>query len=183
MEILLRYSATNIKRAYWSNKLAELIDTLVYLGKPYWLIGTPSYKDQHQWSFLLGTRANVFTDNKFAAINLYPKDTLEAQAYFDKLNLTKEEHRQKLQPELPLIHDASTVAYKTYEEYLAHPIYQAQLKRVKARAGGICELCKTAHVTEVHHYKYPKWGTFDLYDEELVAVCHQCHCDLEGKDK
>lgn len=28
---------------------------------------------------------------------------------------------------------------------------------------------------------YPPWGTFDT-EENLLAVCHRCHCDIHGKD-
>lgn len=30
--------------------------------------------------------------------------------------------------------------------------------------------------------KYPAWGTFDV-PENLLPVCHQCHCAIHGKDK
>ena len=49
------------------------------------------------------------------------------------------------------------------------------------RAGGICERCKRRKVTEVHHLRYPPWGTFDV-PENLMAICHQCHCEIHGKE-
>jgi len=183
LEILIRYSATNLKRAFYDGRLSEVIDELIALGKPNWLVGGPTRKDRHQWSFLLGTKADVFTENKFESINLHPKDSDAARRYFDRLDLTSDAYAAKLQPELPLMHDFGRSAYQSYDEYLKHPIYQEQLRRIKDRANGTCEVCHAKPVTEVHHYKYPEWGTFELDDKYLVAVCHDCHCKLEGKDK
>lgn len=50
------------------------------------------------------------------------------------------------------------------------------------RAGGICERCRRRPATEPHHLRYPKWGTFDV-PENLIAVCHACHCELHGKER
>jgi len=72
--------------------------------------------------------------------------------------------------------------YKTYAEYLQHPEFKAIRKVVMNRANGICEDCKQARATEPHHLKYPKWGTFDV-PENLIAVCHSCHCKRHGKIK
>ena len=36
-------------------------------------------------------------------------------------------------------------------------------------------------MTEVHHVRYPPWGTFDTVDN-LLAVCHECHCEAHGKE-
>lgn len=36
-------------------------------------------------------------------------------------------------------------------------------------------------MTEVHHLQYPPWGTFDVI-ENLLAVCHECHCTIHGKE-
>jgi len=48
------------------------------------------------------------------------------------------------------------------------------------RAQGKCQRCLMNPATEVHHLRYPKWGTFDV-PANLMAVCHGCHCDIEGK--
>ena len=65
--------------------------------------------------------------------------------------------------------------YYSYSQYLQHPKFKAIRKIVMDRANGICEDCKANPATEPHHLKYPKWGTFDV-PENLVAVCHNCHC-------
>lgn len=49
------------------------------------------------------------------------------------------------------------------------------------RAGGRCERCKAAKATEPHHLRYPKWGTIDV-PENMIAVCHECHCVLHNKE-
>lgn len=71
------------------------------------------------------------------------------------------------------------MSYKTYREYLNHPEFKKIRAIVMDRSSGMCEKCGTAKATEVHHLKYPKWGTFDTPDN-LISVCHQCHCKVHG---
>ena len=73
------------------------------------------------------------------------------------------------------------VTYKTYQEYLAHPKFKAIRADAIKRVNGICVDCQTAPVTEVHHIKYPHWGTFDV-PENLIPLCHACHCIRHGKE-
>lgn len=47
-------------------------------------------------------------------------------------------------------------------------------------AGGSCERCQCRPPTEPHHLRYPPWGAFDV-PENLIAVCHPCHCEIHGK--
>jgi len=77
--------------------------------------------------------------------------------------------------------DNTSSPYSNYREYLRHPVFKAIRKQAITRANGICEMCKTKPVTEVHHLRYPKWGTFDV-PENLVAICHSCHCKIHGKE-
>lgn len=72
--------------------------------------------------------------------------------------------------------------YRTYREYLRHPRFRAIRRRVFARAGGWCERCKTRWPTEPHHLRYPPWGEFDV-PENMIAVCHRCHCEIHGKER
>jgi predicted HNH restriction endonuclease len=37
-------------------------------------------------------------------------------------------------------------------------------------------------VTQVHHVRYPPWGTFDT-EENLLALCRPCHAAIHGKDR
>ena len=70
--------------------------------------------------------------------------------------------------------------YRTYAEYLKHPLYRAIRAEAIRRVDGKCQCCG-APVTEVHHLRYPPWGEFDVVDN-LLPVCHICHCIIEGKD-
>lgn len=72
--------------------------------------------------------------------------------------------------------------YQTYEEYLKHPLYQIARSAAITRAGGICEKCRNAPVSEVHHLRYPAWGAFDT-PTNLLAVCHDCHCKEHEKEQ
>jgi hypothetical protein len=69
--------------------------------------------------------------------------------------------------------------YRTYPEYLRHPIYLAARAVAMRRAQGLCKC--GAMASEVHHMKYPLWGTFDV-PSNLRPICHACHCLEHGKD-
>jgi len=71
--------------------------------------------------------------------------------------------------------------YRTYREYLNHPRFLEIRAEVFKRAGGRCERCKTRRPTEPHHLRYPPWGEFDV-PQNIIAVCHPCHCELHGKE-
>jgi hypothetical protein len=70
--------------------------------------------------------------------------------------------------------------YATYREYLRHPRFRAVRHEAMDRAGWKCVRCG-APATEVHHLRYPPWGTFDVV-ENLEPICHACHCDEHGKE-
>jgi hypothetical protein len=74
-----------------------------------------------------------------------------------------------------------SLPYRTYKEYLKHPKFRVVRQEVIKRAGGVCEKCKERRATEVHHLKYPPWGTFDV-PENMIAICHPCHCEVHGKE-
>jgi len=50
------------------------------------------------------------------------------------------------------------------------------------RANGRCERCHARPATEVHHLRYPPWGTFDL-PTNLIALCRPCHAAIHGKEQ
>ena len=66
--------------------------------------------------------------------------------------------------------------YQNYPQYLRHPLFRALRAAVMARAENVCEECKARPATEVHHLKYPIWGSFDTIDH-MRAICHECHCE------
>jgi len=69
--------------------------------------------------------------------------------------------------------------YRSYWEYLSHPKYRAVREEAMRRAHYRCQRCG-GPATEVHHRKYPPWGEFDE-PENLLPVCHACHCAIENK--
>ncbi len=75
---------------------------------------------------------------------------------------------------------------KSYGEYLKSPTYRAIRKCALRAACNVCQRCGLK-ATEVHHEKYPpiKWGEWAIWDvpSNLLVVCHQCHCKIEGKDE
>jgi 5-methylcytosine-specific restriction endonuclease McrA len=72
--------------------------------------------------------------------------------------------------------------YSTYDEYLRHPRFRAIRRKALERDGYTCTICERNAANQVHHLRYPKWGTFDT-PRNLISVCYECHCVIEGKVK
>jgi three-Cys-motif partner protein len=97
MEILIYLAATNVKRVHhFTEKL--LSDHMMHIGKKHWLIRKPIPWDSHKWTFLLGSNTSIFKDYK--KIDFLRLDSDEAQDFFPKLNLTKKQIQDKIQPSL-----------------------------------------------------------------------------------
>jgi hypothetical protein len=126
------------------------------------------------WIFAIGTNweplPKKFSD---AGIKLYPAFSEAGKAIRDTLGLTKSQRRTN-HGQIPLWSE-----YSSYEQYLRHPNYLAVRAEALKRANGLCECCGKP-ASEVHHLRYPPWGEFDIV-ENLLAICHQCHCWIEGK--
>lgn len=69
--------------------------------------------------------------------------------------------------------------YRTYQEYLQHPKFKEIRQKAMIQANWICQDCQQNIATEVHHIKYPRWGTFDDVSN-LIPLCHNCHCKRHG---
>jgi three-Cys-motif partner protein len=98
MEILIRVASTNVKRQFQYTH-EQLSGYIGRVGKRYWLCGTPMLGDQHKWVFLLGSNTGVFKD--YAGIGLYRMDSPKGKEVFLRVNLTKEQQREVMQPKLP----------------------------------------------------------------------------------
>ena len=63
--------------------------------------------------------------------------------------------------------------FAEHDDYLRTPEWRAKRQRVLERCGGLCEGCREARATQVHHLSYEHWKCELLW--ELVAVCDACH--------
>lgn len=63
--------------------------------------------------------------------------------------------------------------FKEHDEYLKSLDWKKRRFLVMKRAGNMCEGCREAPATEVHHLTYENWKEEFLW--ELVAICHDCH--------
>lgn len=168
IDILIYASATTIKRVRKAYDREDLASCMSRIAKRKWLIQEP--RGHQQWTFLLGTNYDGY--NSYRGIQLFGMETARGKEILRRLNYTEAE--LTAQQQLPF-------AYKTYGEYRQLPEFKAVRAQVYKRAGGVCERCHSAPVTEAHHIKYPPWGTIDV-PENMIAVCHRCHCELHGKE-
>lgn len=71
----------------------------------------------------------------------------------------------------------------TYGLYLQTD-HWLELRDRKMKRNPICEMCKNAEATEVHHIRYvDDSGKSILYREklkDLVSLCHNCHKKIHG---
>lgn len=177
---LLAYVAANdqYKRPfrYHGRRLAE---DIAAVRKDIVLIRQP-FTD-HQWTFILWT--NWAQLPEWQTEGFYRLDSPAGQHFLDVANLTKKEHHAKANTPLFGRHYEPPnpgETYRTYAEYLSHPRFLAVRAQVFERAGGKCEQCGLRPPTEPHHLRYPPWGAFDV-PENMLAVCHACHCEIHGK--
>lgn len=68
---------------------------------------------------------------------------------------------------------------REHSAYLLTPQWRSLRARVLIRAGGLCEGCRTADATCVHHLTYDHWKDELLF--ELVALCNECHDKAHGR--
>ena len=63
-----------------------------------------------------------------------------------------------------------------YERYLGSARWRKKRLAIILRADGICERCRKAQVSFVHHLTYERIGNEHLGD--LLGVCAKCHEEL-----
>ena len=178
LDVLINCPASAIKRMKNSSKCNDnrtLEDRLGIIQKKHWIIRNSLKNSTWQWTFLLGTNWTNFPE--FTKIEMVKLNSPRGQAFFEKLNLTSKEREARHQPGL------FDPKFKTYEEYLDSNEFAIVRKQVFQRANGICEKCHKKQVKDPHHLNYPKWfdGEIDI-PENLIALCHECHCDIHGKE-
>lgn len=151
-----------------------LADHIKAVNKKVVLIRKPA--GPWQWTFVLWS--NWVDLPAWQSRGFYRLDSEMGEQILDQLNLTSKEHREKTNTPLPF--ESSGPPYRSYREYLRHPKFLAVRAQVFERAAGRCERCKEWPPTEPHHLRYPPWGEFDV-PENMIAVCHPCHCEIHGK--
>jgi hypothetical protein len=123
------------------------------VSKSNWIIREPVWHDQ--WTFLFGT--NYLNYNPWKSLKMHKLKSIKGQVFYNTICHTTNE--------LKAVNQLS---------YLLKTPNQV----VRERSQGICERCNWNDVTEVHHKSYPPVDTPD----NLIAVCHQCHCKIHGKE-
>lgn len=179
VDLLSYVSATQYKRRRkadlkrnGASALPLLSDHISAVNKRFAVIRRP--RDAWQFTFILWS--NWASLPEWKAADFYRLDSEAGRQILDRLDLTGPEHHKKVNTPLPF----EPEPYRTYAEYLRHPRFLEIRAEVFKRAGGLCERCGKRPPTEPHHLRYPPWGTFDV-PENMIAVCHQCHCEIHGK--
>ena len=78
----------------------------------------------------------------------------------------------EIQPELVGVGKTGSSREK-YRAYLASPAWQEKRMAAFKRCGCICEGCKSATATEIHHVTYERFKR--ELPGDLAALCHACH--------
>jgi hypothetical protein len=175
-DILAYVSATAYKRRNGVRPGATLAGHIAQVkagGKSTVLIRKPL--GRQQWTFVLWSNWDNFPE--WAKRGFYRLTSETGQSIVNHMNYTHAELQERMNTPLPFDDDPP---YRTYREYLKHPRFLKVRAQVFERAGGMCERCHRRPPTEPHHLRYPPWGTFDL-PENMIAVCHECHCEIHGK--
>lgn len=174
VDLLSYVSATQYKRRRGVDENRPfLADHIAAVDKKFALIREPI--GMWQWTFVLWSNWDGLPDWKRRGF--YRLDSERGQQIMERLNLSAREQTETANTPLPFDNDPP---YSSYREYLRHPRFLAVRAKVFEWADGICERCGVRPPTEPHHLRYPPWGTFDV-PENMIAVCHQCHCEIHGK--
>lgn len=172
VDLLSYVSATQYKRRRGADVGKPfLADHIAAVDKRVVLIREPL--GRQQWTFVLWSNWVRFPE--WQRRGFYRLDSARGAGILERLNLSERESRASANVPLPL-----DEPYSSYAEYLKHPRFLAVRARVFDRARGVCERCKVRPPTEPHHLRYPPWGEFDA-PENMIAVCHPCHCEIHGK--
>jgi three-Cys-motif partner protein len=172
-DILTYVAATQYKRRRGVDSSRPFLsDHIRAIGKKVVLIRRPH--TAWHWTFIL--LSNWVDLPQWQKRGFYRLESETGTEIMRQLDLSSREHRELVNTPLPF----DEVPYRTYDEYLRHPRFLKIRAEVFTRAAGTCERCRSRPPTEPHHLRYPPWGTFDV-PENMIAVCHPCHCEIHGK--
>lgn len=173
VDILSYVAATQYKRRRGVDPDRPFLsDHVRTVGKKVVLIRRPH--TAWHWTFILWSNWVDFP--QWEKRGFYRLDSETGQEIMRQLNLSGREHKELANTPLPFEREP----YRSYAEYLRHPLFLKVRAEVFERAAGLCERCGQRPSSEPHHLRYPPWGTFDV-PENMIAVCHQCHCEIHGK--
>jgi hypothetical protein len=181
-DALIYISSTTFKRvdAVWNFGAVETM--INKIDKKYWHFTFPHSKGQ--WCFILGTAWDNFPE--YEKIGFHRFDNPKFIHEWQKILYTKKEiaeQRGGKQLDFFEIIDHPKKGWATYQNYLASPKFKVIRKKVMLRANNICEQCGNCRASEVHHIKYSEWynGEVDI-PENIIAICHPCHCIIHDKE-
>jgi 5-methylcytosine-specific restriction endonuclease McrA len=98
---------------------------------------------------------------------------LDEQALRGWISFDKKQWSQR-QTERKSLEERRQVEWReNYETYLRSEKWQAKRRLVFQRCEGVCEGCRQAKATQVHHLTYEHLGNELLW--ELAAACRECH--------
>ncbi len=86
----------------------------------------------------------------------------------------------EIQPELSGVGKTGS-SRESYRAYLASPAWQEKREAAFRRCGGICEGCKSAPATEIHHVTYERFKR--ELPGDLAALCHACHRKADERQR
>lgn len=173
VDILTYVAATQYKRRRGADPSRPFLsDHIQKVGKKFALIRRPH--GPWQWAFIL--MSNWENLPEWRKQGFYRLDSPDGAEIMRQLDLSGREHHELANTPLPF----EQVPYRSYAEYLRHPRFLKIRAEVFTWAAGLCERCSKRPPTEPHHLRYPPWGTFDV-PENMIAVCHPCHCEIHGK--
>lgn len=86
----------------------------------------------------------------------------------------------EIQPELAGVGKTGS-SRENYRSYLASPAWQEKRVAAFKRCGGICEGCKSAPATEIHHVSYERFKR--ELPGDLAALCHPCHVRADERQR
>ena len=91
---------------------------------------------------------------------------------FDAWKLNKSRERQEIY-EIEKVLKFEKSNYYKYLTYLKSEEWRSKRSAVLKRDGGVCQGCRNASATEIHHITYE--NLFQEPLEDLISYCQPCH--------